>query len=103
MREHGAQAAPAELLRELGKITMLSGGKPATSALAPVSYSGTWWWVASVCMLSIVFAILCMLTLGKLERPKPAPAVEEYQQQRDDVKVYGDARRDKLRKAGLAE
>src|SRR3954468_1304568 len=58
MRNHGAQAAPAELLRELGKITMLSGGKPATATLTPVTYANTWWWVSALVTRSIVFAWL---------------------------------------------
>lgn len=101
MRDHGAQAAPVELMRELGKITMLSGGKPATATLAPVTYANTWWWVSAVVTLSIVFAWLCTIAFPKIQRAPAAPAVQEYRQ--DDAQSYRDARLQTLRKAGLGE
>jgi len=101
MRDHGAQAAPVELMRELGKITMLSGGKPASATLMPVTYANTWWWVSAVVTLSVVFAWLCMIALPKMQPAPAQPAVQEYRE--GDAQYYRDARLEKLRKAGLGE
>jgi RNA polymerase sigma-70 factor (ECF subfamily) len=77
MREYGAQAAPAELMQELGKITMLSGGKPAVATPAP--FSCGFWWVSSIASLAVVFAGLYVASVPDLNAPPPAPTghVEE--------------------------
>ena len=69
MREYGAQACPAALVRELGKITMLSGGKPAGAIPAGgIGFACGAWWVAAVATLSLTFAAICV----KLPSYRPA-------------------------------
>ena len=101
MRDHGAQAAPVELMHQLGKITMLSGGKPATAPLAPACCAAKWWWIASMISLAAVFVALCVTAFP----PPPASLGPDQtlESQRDDVQYYGDARLHKLKKAGLGE
>jgi RNA polymerase sigma factor (sigma-70 family) len=59
LRENGAQAAPAELMMQLGKITMLSGGKPMVPAATP--FKCAWWWVGAIGGLAVIFALLVWL------------------------------------------
>jgi RNA polymerase sigma-70 factor (ECF subfamily) len=98
MREHSAQAAPAALMRELGKITMLSGGKPA-GVLTPAPLASSVWWVTGIGALAMTFA---GLFYAASYRPpvvsRPAPSVEE---RRVDVDQMRMERLAKLREAGL--
>jgi len=98
MREHGASAAPATLMQELGKITMLSGGKPA-GVLTPAPFACGAWWVTAIGGLALTFAgLFYAATYRPPVVSKPAPSVE-------DRRVDGDQMREerlaKLREAGL--
>lgn len=73
LREYSASAAPAQLMIELGKITMLSGGKNATAPAAGL-FTATWGWIAAVAALGLVFATLWFTMWNKLA---PAPADPE--------------------------
>lgn len=70
LREHSAHAAPAELLLELGKITMLSGGKSTGPAASAASFAGGWTWVLSIISLAALFAVLWMVLWNRVA---PAP------------------------------
>ncbi|HEY7115090.1 MAG TPA: RNA polymerase sigma factor [Tepidisphaeraceae bacterium] len=104
MRDHGAQAAPAELMRELGKITMLSGGKPA--GVAPPSattFACGWWWVAAIGVLAGVFAVLFV---GLTNVPRPvfgAPSVgqQQHEERRDEPERFRQQRLQAFRHAGI--
>lgn len=99
MREHGAQAAPAELMLELGKITMLSGGK-STATLAPAPFSCGFWWVSSIASLAVVFAGLYVGAVPKAPPPpRPEPAIEE---RHADADSFRHDRMARLKQAGLS-
>ena len=100
MREHGAQAAPVELMLELGKITMLSGGKPA-GVVAPAAFSGGFWWVTGIGLLALTFGgLLASLVHKSPVASEPAPsAVEEP---RADADQFRQDRLEKFRQAGLS-
>lgn len=66
LREHSAHAAPAELLLELGKITMLSGGKSTGPAATAGTFAGGWTWVLSIMSLAAIFAILWMVLWNRV-------------------------------------
>jgi RNA polymerase sigma factor (sigma-70 family) len=100
MRDHGAQAAPAELIRELGKITMLSGGKPA-GFVAPAPFSCGAWWVTAVGSLAIAFAAIFIAALPRVV-PAPAPAPSVTEEHRPEADQFREDRLEKLRKAGLS-
>jgi RNA polymerase sigma-70 factor (ECF subfamily) len=95
MRDHGAQAAPAELMAELGKITMLSGGKSA-GAVSPLTFSCGFWWTTGITALAATFGGL--LYTASLKKPpimsEPAPSVVEApradaQQSRHSARLNG--------------
>lgn len=92
MRDYGAQAAPAELMLELGKITMLSGGKAATSASVSMPFSCGFWWVTSVVSLAFVFGAMYIAAMPKMpdQRP-PAPQMTEERHAEADPR-YREAR-----------
>jgi RNA polymerase sigma-70 factor (ECF subfamily) len=99
-REHGAQAAPATLMRELGKITMLSGGKPA-GVLTPTRFSCGFWWTAGIGSLAVVFAALFVSALPRI--PPPPPTQSVMAQTQPDVEQFRQERLQKLRQAGLSQ
>jgi RNA polymerase sigma factor (sigma-70 family) len=99
MREHAASAAPATLMRELGKITMLSGGKPA-GVLTPASVTGSVWWISAVGLLAVVFGgLFYSVSYHPPGVSKPAASVVE--EPRVDADQIREARLAKLREAGL--
>lgn len=73
LREHGAAAAavPVELAHELGKITMLSGGKPLAVKPATMSASGTTVWTAGITLLATLFGVMTWLIIPAQQSPKP--------------------------------
>jgi RNA polymerase sigma-70 factor (ECF subfamily) len=84
MREHGAQACPTLLVRELGKITMISGGKPAggggaAGAAAGNGFACGLWWVTAIASLALVWFALCMALPSW---PRPAPAQQQNREER---------------------
>jgi RNA polymerase sigma-70 factor (ECF subfamily) len=101
MRDHGAQAAPAELMRELGKITMLSGGKPA-GVIAPAPFSCGVWWVTAIGSLAIAFAAMFMSALPKMPPHAPAATNAVTEERRPEAEQFRQARLQKLREAGLS-
>ena len=101
MRDHGAQAAPAELMRELGKITMLSGGKPA-GVIAPAPFSCGAWWVTAIGSLAIAFAAMFVSALPKVPPPAPAATNTVTEERRPEAEQFRQARLQKLREAGLS-
>jgi RNA polymerase sigma-70 factor (ECF subfamily) len=101
MREHGAQAAPAELMRELGKITMLSGGKPA-GVIVPAPFSCGVWWVTAIGSLAIAFAAIFLSALPKMPPPAPAATNAVTEERRPEAEQFRQARLQKLREAGLS-
>jgi RNA polymerase sigma-70 factor (ECF subfamily) len=100
MRDHGAQAAPVELMRELGKITMLSGGKPA-GVPTPVPYSCGFWWVTAIGALAVAFAAIFAASLPRIPSSTGStPAVTE--ERRLDADQFREARLQQFRQAGLS-
>jgi RNA polymerase sigma factor (sigma-70 family) len=112
LRDNSLAAAPLEMFRELGKISMLAG-KTTTPAPPPPWYAdgiGAFfgkvlskcgvWWVTCVASLAIAYAGLTFLAFPpKKAAPTTTPAVEE---RRDgDLKHYQHDRHETMRKAGL--
>jgi len=99
MREHGAHAAPAQLMHELGKITMLSGGKPA-GVVTPAAFTGGAWWVTAIGVLAVTFgALFYAVTPKPPVVSRPAPSIVE--ERRVDADQFRDERAEQLRQAGL--
>jgi RNA polymerase sigma factor (sigma-70 family) len=86
MREHGAQAAPAELMMELGKITMLSGGKPA-GVVAPAAFGAGFWWTSAVTILALCFGGL-FVALSRDIAPVRAPAPAAVEERHSDADQF---------------
>jgi RNA polymerase sigma-70 factor (ECF subfamily) len=100
MREYGAQACPTQLVRELGKITMLSGGKPAGAVPdGGFAFSCGFWWVSAIAALALVWAALCMMlpTWPTTPPPRPQPAEER----RIEPEQLRQARLDTFKQAGI--
>jgi RNA polymerase sigma-70 factor (ECF subfamily) len=99
MRDHGAQAAPVELMAQLGKITMLSGGKPA-GVPNPMPFPCGFGWVSAISALALTLATLFAVSLPHAPaRPAPKPAVNEH---RMEPEQYREARLQQFRQAGLS-
>jgi hypothetical protein len=101
MRDYGAQAAPAELMVQLGKITMLSGGKPATAAAGYAPFSCGFWWVTSVVSLAFVFGAMYIAALPKLPPSRP-PVPQMAEEPRADADPIRQERLSQLKNAGLS-
>jgi RNA polymerase sigma factor (sigma-70 family) len=110
LRDHSLAAAPIEMYRELGKISMLSGKvtepapPPAWYADGVSSFFGKVlskcgvWWVTCVASLAITYGALSMLAFP----PRPAPAAPQTEERRDsELKYYQHDRQEALRKAGI--
>jgi RNA polymerase sigma-70 factor (ECF subfamily) len=102
MREYGAQACPAALVRELGKITMLSGGKPAGGIPAGgFPFACGAWWVAGIATLSLTFAAIC-IKLPSWPRPASA-APANVDERRMEPEQMRQERMQTFKKAGMAQ
>jgi RNA polymerase sigma-70 factor (ECF subfamily) len=100
MREHGAQACPTQLVRELGKITMLSGGKPATAAAPPATgFTCGLWWITAIASLALVWFALCM-ALPSWPRPAP-PQRQNTEDRRTEPDQLRQPRADTSNHAGV--
>ena len=112
LRDQCLAAAPLEMYRELGKITMLSGqvAEPAppppwyadgiSSFFGKVLSKCGVWWVTCVASLAITYGALSMLAFPA----KKAPAAPTTQEQREpDLKDDQQDRLEALRKAGLGQ
>jgi hypothetical protein len=100
MRDHGAQACPTQLVRELGKITMLSGGKPAGALPAGgVPFACGLWWISAIASLAVVWAALCM-ALPTWPRPAP-PQQQNREERRMEPDQLRQQRLDTFKQAGL--
>jgi RNA polymerase sigma-70 factor (ECF subfamily) len=99
MGQHGAQAAPAEVMRELGKITMLSG-KPA-GAVTPPTFSCGFWWVSGIGTLAAIFGLIYICAFPR--SPAPAPSNNSIQERRDEPDQFREERLKKLQQAGLSQ
>jgi RNA polymerase sigma factor (sigma-70 family) len=99
MRDHGAQAAPVELMAQLGKITMLSGGKPA-GVPNPMPFPCGFGWVSAIGALALTLATLFAVTLPHTPvPPAPRPAATEH---RMEPEQYREARLQQFHQAGLS-
>jgi RNA polymerase sigma-70 factor (ECF subfamily) len=104
MRDHGAQAAPAELMQELGKITMLSGGKSAAGTLGPGAFSCGFWWTSAVGALAVIFGVIYVSAFPRVAAvpASTAPATTSVvEEKRPEVDQFRDQRLQKLRQVGL--
>jgi RNA polymerase sigma-70 factor (ECF subfamily) len=104
MRDHGAQAAPAELMQELGKITMLSGGKSAAGTLAPGAFSCGFWWTTAVGTLAVIFGVISVSAFPPVAAmpASTAPATTSVvEEKKPEVDQFRDQRLQKLRQVGL--
>lgn len=102
MREYGAQACPAALVRELGKITMLSGGKPAGGIPAGgFPFACGAWWVAAIATLSLTFAAICVKLPAWPHSAPAAPANIDDRRSAEPEQMRQE-RLQTLKKAGIA-
>ena len=100
MRDHGAQACPTQLVHELGKITMLSGGKPAGAVpAASSSFAGGLWWVTAITALALVWLALCA-ALPSWPRPAP-PQKQNTEDRRMEPEQLRQQRLDTFKHASL--
>ena len=100
MRNHGAQAAPLELMHELGKITMLSGGKPA-GVPDPAPFSCGAWWITAIGALALTLAAIFASSIPRMGAPAgPAPSMTD--DHRLDPDQFREARLHQFRQAGLS-
>jgi len=103
MREYGAQACPAALVRELGKITMLSGGKPAGGIPAGgIGFACGAWWVAAIATLSLTFAAICIKLPAWPHAAPSAPANVDDRRSAEPEQMRQE-RLQTLKKAGIAK
>src|SRR3954453_15800614 len=102
MREYAAQASPAALVRELGKITMLSGGKPAGAIPAGgLGFACGAWWVAAIATLSLTFAAICV-KLPSWPRTAPAAPASIDDRRSAEPEQMRQERLQTMKKAGIA-
>ena len=100
MRDHGAQAAPVELVKELGKITMLSGGKPAV--IVPKPFSCGFWWVTGIAATAVTFGAIFMTAFPKMPPPATPTTAASVEEHRPEADQFREERLQKLRQAGLS-
>ncbi len=65
LRDHGAvaMATPAELMAELGKITMLSGRTGQHVAAGALQWAGGFWWTMAIAVMAGLFALVVWMML----------------------------------------
>ena len=101
MRDHGAQACPVALMQELGKITMLSGGRPA-GVVTPTPYPCGAGWVTAIGATALTLAAILAVAFPKAPAPPPRTATPSMtEERRADADQFRDERLAKVRSAGL--